>query len=152
MLRATGWLLLALLCLTLGACFEPVKDTHPNQVLTKRRALFRQFTRTLEPMGLVASGRRDFQREDFLASAQDLEKLADKPWVYFPADGNYPPTHARPSVWSQPAEFLQAQKNFQAAVHQLVLTAQTGNVDQVAAAYQKMSDSCNSCHHNFRYN
>ena len=63
-----------MLCLGLTACFESIKDTHPNQVLTKRRALFKQFTRAMEPIGLMASGRKEFKQEEFLALVQDLEK------------------------------------------------------------------------------
>ena len=40
-----------------------------------------------------------------LASALALQELASQPWAYFTADGNYPPTRAKPEVWSQAGEF-----------------------------------------------
>lgn len=140
-----------LLCLTLSACFEPIKDTHPDQVLTKRRALFKQFTRALEPMGLVASGRNAYQPDEFLTMVQDLEKLSGKPWVYFPADGNYPPTHAKPAVWSQPEAFKRAQDAYQASVHELLLAAQAGKLEPVQRAMDGVTSSCKACHKDFRY-
>ena len=140
-----------LLCVGLSACFEPVKDTHPDQVLTKRRALFKQFTRTLEPIGLVASTRKEYKPDEFLSMAQDLEKLSSKPWVYFPADGNYPPTHARPAVWSEPQAFKQAQDQYQARVHALVLAAQAGKLEGVQQAVEGVTSSCKACHKDFRY-
>lgn len=140
-----------LLCLGLTACFEPIKDTHPDQVLTKRRALFKQFTRTLEPMGLVASGRKEYKPDEFLAMAQDLDKLASKPWAYFPADGNYPPTHARPAVWSQPEAFKAAQEKYQANVHALLMAAQAGKLEPVQQAMDGVTNSCKACHKDFRY-
>jgi len=146
-----GVLGLGLMILTLSACFEPAKDTHPEQVLTKRRALFKQYTRMLEPIGLVASGRRDYQPQEFLGWVQDLDKLSGKPWVYFPADGNYPPTHARPSVWSQPDAFRAAQQNYQDSVHALLLAAQTGRLDAVQPAVEGVTRSCKACHRDFRY-
>ncbi len=142
--------LVLLLGLSLGACFGPEKDTHPNQVLTKRRALFKQFTRMLEPIGLVASGRKPYQREEFLSSVQDLEKLADKPWLYFPADGNYPPTRSKPEVWSQPEKFKLAQDNYRSAVHELLLVAQRGDQPALAKAVDAVTASCKSCHRDFR--
>jgi cytochrome c556 len=144
-------LLCLLVCLGLGACFEPIKDTHPDQVLTKRRALFKQFTRTMEPIGLVASTRQEYKPDEFLAMAQDLEKLATKPWMYFPADGNYPPTHAKPAVWSQPDAFKQAQEKYQASVHELVLAAQAGKLEPVQRAVDGVTASCKACHKDFRY-
>lgn len=140
-----------LLCLGLGACFEPIKDTHPDQVLTKRRALFKQYTRALEPMGLVASGRKEYKPEEFLVMAQDLDTLSTKPWVYFPADGNYPPTHARPAVWSQPEAFKAAQEKYQASVHALLLAAQAGRLEPVQKAMDAVTASCKACHKDFRY-
>lgn len=145
-----GGLLVLALCAALGACFGPEKDTHPNQVLTKRRALFKQFTRMLEPIGLVASGRKEYQRDEFLASVEDLDKLSDKPWQYFPADGNYPPTRSKPEVWSQPDKFRQAQENYRGAVHQLLLVAQRGEREGIHDAVNAVTDSCKACHREFR--
>ena len=51
-----GWVLCVL---ALSACFGQMEDKHPDKVLTKRVALFKQFTRALEPIGLVVSGRRE---------------------------------------------------------------------------------------------
>jgi cytochrome c556 len=140
-----------LLCLGLTACFEPIKDTHPEQVLTKRRALFKQFTRTLEPIGLVASGRKEYKPAEFLALVQDLDKLSSKPWVYFPADGNYSPTRARPVVWSQPQAFKAAQDTYQASVQTLLQAAQAGQQEPVQKAVEAVVASCKACHKNFRY-
>lgn len=140
-----------LLCLCLGACFEAIKDTHPDQVFTKRRALFKQYTRTLEPIGLVASGRKEYKPDEFLVLVQDLDKLSTKPWVYFPLDGNYPPTHARPAVWSQAAAFKEAQEKYQASVHTLLLAAQAGKIEAVQAAVDGVTSSCKACHKDFRY-
>ena len=145
------WSLPVLLALSLGACFEPIKDTHPDQVLTKRRALFKQYTRLLEPIGLVASGRKEYKPEEFLAMVQDLDKLSTKPWVYFPPDGNYPPTHARPAVWSQPEAFKAAQDKYQASVRSLVLAAQAGKLEAVQQAVDGVTNSCKACHKDFRY-
>jgi cytochrome c556 len=142
---------LLFLGLSLSGCFEPIKDTHPDQVLTKRRALFKQYTRLLEPIGLVASGRKEYKADEFLAMVQDLDKLSTKPWMYFPVDGNYPPTHARPAVWSQPEAFKAAQEKYQASVHSLLLAAQAGKLEAVQQAVDGVTTSCKACHKDFRY-
>ena len=142
--------MLLALCAGLSGCFGPEKDTHPNQVLTKRKALFKQYTRILEPIGLVAAGRKEYQREEFLASVEDLDKLSDKPWAYFTADGNYPPTRSKPEVWSQPEKFQAAQQNYRQAVHELLRVAQAGERDKLAPAVNAVTESCKSCHRDFR--
>jgi cytochrome c556 len=89
-------------------------------VLSKRKALFKDFTRTFEPLGLVARDREPYDAAAFIASALELQRLSTLPWVYFTADGNYPPTRALPAVWAEPEAFEQAQARYQASVTRLV--------------------------------
>jgi len=135
--------------LALTACNEAI-DTHPAQLVTKRRAIFKEFARTLEPMGMVARDRKDYNPREFNVSALALEKLAMQPWGYFTPDSNYPPTHAKPAVWMQPVEFKQAQENYQATVSQLVKAAEGGNLDIVRTAVSDVQYSCKTCHNQFR--
>lgn len=134
----------------LGACSERAKDTHPQQLVSKRQAIFKNFTKTLEPMGLVARDRQDFVKAEFVASALALQELSSQPWPYFTADGNYPPTRAKPAVWSQPGEFKLAQDTYLASVEKLVLAAQSADLPAVRASVQAVEKSCKNCHDQFR--
>lgn len=134
----------------LNACSEQVKDTHPEQLVSKRQALFKQFTKTLEPMGLVARERQDYVKADFMASALALQELSSQPWVYFTADGNYPPTRAKPEVWSQAGDFKQAQNDYLASVEKLVQTAGSADLPAIRASVEAVQTSCKSCHDQFR--
>jgi hypothetical protein len=69
--------------LLLGACSDKVKDTHPQQLVSKRQALFKQMTKALEPMGLVARERQDYVKSEFQANAEALKELSRQPWVFF---------------------------------------------------------------------
>ena len=142
--------LLVLAVLALTACNDEPKDTHPDQLVSKRRAMFKQFTRTLEPMGLVARGRKDYNPREFNVSALELEKLSTQPWALFTADGNYPPTHAKPEVWQKPAEFKAAQDQYLVTVRQLVKAAQGGDLEAIKPAVSEVQKSCKSCHNQFR--
>ena len=151
MLRSKPIFVLAMATvLTLTACNDAAKDTHPDQPVTKRNAIFKQFTRTLEPMGLVARERQAYNAREFLASALELEKISSQPWVYFTPDSNYPPTHAKAQVWSQSAEFKAAQDSYLASVGQLVKAAQGGDVTVIRPAVNDVQKSCKSCHNQFR--
>jgi cytochrome c556 len=134
----------------LSACSERVKDTHPQQLVSKRQALFKQFTKTLEPMGLVARERQDYVKADFMASAVALQELSSKPWVYFTADGNYPPTRAKPEVWSQDSEFKLSQDRFLASVNKLVEVSGSADLPAIRASVETVEKSCKSCHEQFR--
>ena len=136
--------------ITLSGCTGEAKDTHPEQLVTKRRAVFKQFTRTLEPIGLVARGRKDYNPREVNASALELQKLAQQPWALFSADSNYPPTHAKPEVWQKAAEFKQAQEQYLATVSQLVKAAEAGDLEHIKPAVSAVEKSCKSCHDQFR--
>lgn len=134
----------------LSACSDRVKDTHPQQLVSKRQAIFKQFTKTLEPMGLVARERQDYLKADFMASATALQSLATQPWVYFTADGNYPPTRAKPEVWSQAGEFKQAQDSFLLSVNTLVAVSGSADLPAIRASVEAVQKNCKSCHDQFR--
>lgn len=138
------------LLLTLGACGERVKDTHPQQWVSQRQAVFKQFTRTLEPMGLVARDRQPYKAASFTASALELQRLSTQPWVHFTPESNYPPTRAKPAVWQEPARFEQAQRDFTTAVDRLVVAAGAGDLVVIRQAVENVQSSCKSCHTDFR--
>lgn len=144
-------LTLALLAATLlTACDRGGRDPHPQQLQSKRLAIFKQFTKALEPMGLVARDRRDYVKADFAEQARALQALSTQPWVYFSAEGNYRPTRAKPEVWSQPDDFKKAQDRFLSAVNQLVQVADSGELPAIKNSVDEVQKSCKSCHDQFR--
>lgn len=145
-------LMVVVVSLTLTACDGEVKDTHPDQPVTKRRAIFKQFTRTLEPIGLVARGRNSYNPREVELNALELQKLSTQPWPLFTADSNYQPTHAKPAVWTQPTEFKAAQQDYQGKVGELVKAAQDGDLGAIKASLNAVEKSCKSCHTQFRNN
>ena len=142
-------ILLASLAL-LTACGPSARDTHPQQLLSKRIAIFKKFTKALEPLGLVARERKDYVKAEFVAQALELQTLSTQPWVYFSADGNYPPTRAKPEVWSQATAFKQAQDSFLASVKQLVDVSGSADMASVRASVDAVQMACKSCHDQFR--
>jgi cytochrome c556 len=136
--------------LVLSACGDAAKDTHPQQLLSKRVAVFKKMTQTLEPLGLTARGRKDYVKPEFVEGAQALKELSSQPWAFFTADGNYPPTRAKPEVWSQPTEFKQAQDKYLASVDKLVAVAGSADLPTINAAVNDVEKSCKNCHQQFR--
>lgn len=150
MFRFSNTLIALLAAFTFTACSNEPKDTHPDQLVTKRRAVFKQFTRTLEPMGMVARDRKPYNSSEFMISALELQKLSTQPWRYFTADSNYPPTHAKPEVWKQADDFKIAQGKFKTLVNQLVKDAQGGDLETIRSSVDAVQKNCKSCHNQFR--
>jgi cytochrome c556 len=140
----------ALLCVGLAACEQQIKDTHPDQVVTKRRAIFKQLNRAMEPIGLVANGRKEATPQELQVLVRDLEQLSTKPWVYFTPDGSYPPSRATALVWNDPEAFKKAQDQYQGTVQALTAAASGGSKEAVQTAVNDVVASCKACHKQFR--
>jgi cytochrome c556 len=134
----------------LTGCSDEPKDTHPDQLVTKRSEVFKQFGKTLEPMGLVARDRQPYNPREFNVNAEELNKLASQPWGYFTPDSNYPPTRAKPEVWTKAADFKAAQVQYQLSTQQLLKASQSGDLDAIRPAVDNVQKSCKSCHDSFR--
>ena len=134
----------------LSACDDSAKDTHPDKLVSKRQAIFKKFTKTLEPLGLVARDRADYVKADVMASALALQELSQQPWVYFSAEGNYQPSRAKPEIWTQADTFKKSQTSYVAAVDQLVAVSGTGNLPDIKTAVDEVQKNCKNCHDQFR--
>lgn len=143
-------LLMSAGALLLGACGQVGGDPHPDKLMTKRIAVFKKFTKTLEPMGLVARDRRDYVKAEFVESAQALQALSSQPWVYFSADGNYAPSRAKPAIWSQPDAYKKSKDRFLAAVDKLVTVSGSADLPAIRGAVDEVQKSCKNCHDQFR--
>jgi cytochrome c556 len=143
---------LALTSVLLAACSTEPEDTHPQRWVSQRQAVFKDFTRTLEPLGLMVRERRPYDAAAFSAGAQALHELAMQPWPLFPPDSHYPPTRARPAVWAEPEAFRSAQERFQGDVARLLAAAQAEGVTVQAlqAPVGEVERACKACHDRFR--
>lgn len=151
MLKPTPFILSMLACsFLLSGCDDSVKDTHPQQLVSQRQAIFKKMTKTLEPMGMVARGHKAYVKGEIVLGAQELKDLSSQPWVFFTADGNYPPTKAKPAVWSEAAEFKQATDAYLKTVDTLVEVSASADLPAISEAVEAVQKSCKSCHDQFR--
>ena len=92
---------------------------------------------------------------DFAALEKSLaviEKSARDMGTWFPK-GTGPEagkTRALPEVWTKPAEFAAAQKQFADKVAPLAAAIKAKNADGVAAAFKEVGGTCKNCHESFR--
>lgn len=141
-------LLPILLALALGACGEPA-DTRPGQPVSQRRAAFKKILLAFEPMGIQLR-EKQYDADRFIVLADALGKAKDGPWSHFGPDTNYPPTHAKARVWSEPERFESDRTLFLRAVDQLLVVAASRDEEKVAIAYEAVHDSCRNCHKAFK--
>jgi len=144
-------LLLSSLCalFVLTACNQPVEDTGPGQPVKHRQDAFKAMLRSFEPMGVMLRDKQ-YNAGKFAELAGELVARRDAPWAYFKADTLYPPTKAKETVWARADEFERQRQVFFDATDALLVAAQTRELAQVEPAYEKVYDSCKSCHNDFK--
>lgn len=147
-MRSKKILLVLLLPVLLAACGE-AEDTRPGKPVAHRRQAFNNILHAFEPMGSqLRKGKYD--ADDFLARARELAAAKEAPWPYFGPETNYPPTHAKATVWSDPERFESERQTFLKAAERLLLAAESRDERQVRTAYEAVHDSCRSCHKAFK--
>lgn len=137
-----------LIPVALTACGEPA-DTQPGQPVTHRRAAFKKILLAFEPMGIQLR-KKDYDPDKFLEHAKALVAAKNGPWEYFGPTTNYPPTHAKARVWSDPEQFESKRQAFLQATDRLLLAAESRDEKRVTAAYEAVHDSCRDCHKAFK--
>lgn len=145
-------LLLTTLCL-LAACGEQGGGAGQaggkGDISQNRTTAFKSFMPTFSSMGKVVKGDDAYDVEKFKALAASFKDEARAPFEYFQNDpqGN---GDALPEIWAKPAEFKAEQDKFLAAVDKLNAAAQSGNLEEIKAAYGEAGASCKACHNGYR--
>ncbi|WP_374288898.1 c-type cytochrome [Pseudomonas fluvialis] len=141
-------LVAVLLALALAGC----GGVDPNSPQGKRQALFKQMMKVSEDMGGMLRGRLSFDAQAFAAGARELDALASQPWQHFPQVREEARSSARDEVWQRQERFQQLARELEQATAALVLAVAEVplKADAVRAPMQRVEDSCEGCHQEFR--
>ncbi len=100
-------------------------------------------------IGKVVRGETEYS-EATVAAAEDLVKLvADLPTLFAP-DSAIPESHLKPELFANKARADHMIAAVQNASQSLLAVVKSGDKNKIVAAYQNLSDACNSCHKEFR--
>ena len=134
--------------LVLVACGE----VDPNSPLGQRQTIFKQMLKTSEDLGGMLRGRLAFDEQRFTEGAAELDRLAHAPWQHFPQVREEDGSQAKDEVWQRQARFQQLARELEGATAALVAatTAKPLRERELAPAMQRVEDSCEACHQEFR--
>lgn len=143
------YLLVPLLALTLAAC----GGVDPHSPQGKRQTIFKQMLKVSEDLGGMLRGRIPFDEPRFVAGAAELDQLTRTPWQHFPqVKEEDSDSHAKDEVWQRQERFQQLARALEASTAALVAatSARPLNSAALAAPVQRVEDSCEACHKEFR--
>jgi len=140
---------LLLAVLLLSACGGEPEDTRPGQPVAHRRAAFKEMIKSFEPMGVMfRSGK--FNAGKFQLLVNELMARREAPWPYFQPDTLYPPSHAKPQVWSEADKFARSKQDFFDATDRLAAVAATQDARVAEEAFRAVEATCKECHQAFK--
>lgn len=106
-------------------------------------------------MRAMASGKKPFDKQEFIMRADSMAALAKMPWEGFVANsdmktlGNQ--TSALPSIWKNKAEFDKLAKKFEENAAYLAKVAQSGDKKAIGKALGKLGkEGCKACHDDYK--
>lgn len=123
----------------------------PDSPLGKRKAIYQQMLDVKEDLGGMLRGRLAFDPEAFSTGAVKLDQLSRQPWQHYP-EVKEEQSEARDDVWQQQARFNEMARELEERTAALVAATaqQPVTADGVAPAFQRVEDSCEACHKEFR--
>ena len=123
----------------------------PEDAILYRQGIMKAHRWNLVPIALMVQGKMPYDQAVLVTKALRLNALSSMTADGFVAGSESgAPTKARPEIWSNAAGFKQAADAFAAETPKLVAAAQSGNMDQIKAAFGPVVKSCDNCHDNFR--
>ncbi len=133
--------------LVASAAAEPVFESAEDAVEFRQSALTLMGAYS-QSLANVARGRTDYDPDQVRDDVAVFQVLATLPWQAFgpgTEGGN-----ARPEVWQDSEKFAAAAATLQDNMAGLMAAADSGNFDQVRAAFGQTANSCKACHDSFR--
>lgn len=123
----------------------------PNSPLGKRKAIYQQMLDIKEDLGGMLRGRLPFDGVAFASGAVKLDELSRQPWQHYPAVKEEQ-SDARDDVWQQQTRFNELARALEAETAALVVATATPPLkpQEVAPAFQRVEDACETCHKAFR--
>lgn len=123
----------------------------PEKVVAYRHAEMSLLSKHMKAARLIVSA-EIARPQDLVRHAEGLQAGSVDLAALFP-EGTGPAktkTDAKAEVWSKPAEFATAVKNYQDASAKFVEVAKTGDLAASKAQLDKVGETCGGCHDTFK--
>lgn len=120
----------------------------PEDAIKYRQSAFTVMANSFGKIGAVVKGEAPFNKDEVAKNAAIVATLSTLPWQAFGSGtegGN-----ALPAVWSDSAKFKSGSEKMQLAVTNLNTAAQSGDQEALKKAFGAASQTCKSCHDDFK--
>ena len=135
--------------IALMAILAPSYAAESEDIIKYRVSVMKAYAGHMGAAARIVRGKVDFQ-DQLKLHADSMEGIASITLELFPEDSDFGETRAKEEVWSKPKEFADAVKANQKAAGDFSKAVAGGDKEAIAGSFKKLSDSCKSCHEDFR--
>jgi cytochrome c556 len=123
----------------------------PSSIVKYRQASMKAMGQHMTACSLIVKG-QIASRADLAAHAEAIASTSKRMVEWFPAGTGSDKirTDARPSIWSQPAQFKAAAAKLERESAKLAALAKKNDTKGFDAQFKVVGDSCKECHDSFR--
>ena len=115
-----------------------------------RQGVFTVMAEHFGRIGAVVKGEKAFDKTAVQKDAAVVEMMSQLPWQAFVPGSDMKPSHAKPEVWKQAAEFEKAAQKNREATAKLSEAAKSGDLQMIKTAFGEAGKSCKACHDQFK--
>ena len=135
----------------LAAAPASAQFSKPEDAIHYRQSAFTVMGVHFSRIGAMVKGTVPFDAKIAADNAAIVETMAKLPWAAFGEGTDKGASHhTQPAAWKERAKFNQGAERMQAEVSKLGTAARSGNLDQLKSAFGSASQTCKSCHDDFR--
>jgi cytochrome c556 len=143
--RISQRILLATACLMAGTAFA----AEPEDIIKYRQNVMKSNGAHMAAAAAIINGKVDFKSQlgDHAKALQAINKDVAS---LFPKDSDFGETKALDAVWKNNAEFQKRAKDASQKADAFAKAVAAGDSKNYGARFKELSDSCKSCHKDYR--
>ena len=135
--------------IALMAVLAPSYAAESEDIIKYRISVMEAYGGHMSAASRIVRGKVDFT-DQLQLQADSMKDIAGTVDKLFPEDSDFGDTRAKEEVWSKAKEFAQSTKDNQQAAADFSSSVAGGDKAAIEASFKKLSDSCKSCHEEFR--
>ena len=124
-------------------------EPEAEDIIKYRISVMESYAGHMGAAARIVRGKVNFQ-DQLALHASSIDGIAKTIGTLFPKDSDFGDTRAKPEVWEKPDEYKKAVKANQDAAAAFNKAAAGGDMAAIGNAFKTLSDSCKSCHEDFR--
>jgi cytochrome c556 len=124
--------------------------TRPADAIKYRQGLFQVMGLHSQRIGSMLKNEHPFDKATAENDAAIIDMMARQLDAAFPPGSDTALSKGRPEIWQDPVQFKNKLDNFKLTTPRLLAAAKSGDIQSLRAAFSASSQSCKSCHEDFR--